>query len=154
MLNVKKFFRSFVTFSLFFAIVTCITGDLVSADGVETWHSGFNPCSEISIYGENTSPTKTMGSSGRLSISATFVPTDVMDNSNPVVLTLSIVDLAGRTLATKNYIYQLAVPGPIFISTPEIDVYQGQQIRVFTKAHDAYTTGKRPVNVKFSGRLF
>lgn len=147
----KKSLRFVTVFTLIFAMVLSFTSVPAFADGTETWNWGFNICSSISISGGHTSPVKTMGTDGKLILKAQFTPTDITDSSNPVLLIVQVRDLAGNVLSGNSYLFEAPL-GWTYVST-SLNVYKGQQVRIYVAAVDSVTLGNRSATVKYTGQL-
>lgn len=141
----RKTMRFLTVLALILAMVFSIASIPASAAGVETWGSGLKYEGPITINGTNTTPTKTMGASGTLKITANFTPNVVQFSTN-VKCVVEIRDLAGRVLASHTSTGALIV-----IAVPvSLSVTQGQQVRVFFGVYNASTGSQLSSSVSYS----
>ncbi len=145
MTNTKKSLRFITAFTLALAMVLSIAPLSAFAAGTETWYSGFVAEAPFTTTGYNLTPTKTMGVSGTLYIDATYRVVDKDKYSTPVNCTLEIRDLNGNVLATTNTTFSSQLLIPL-----SLNVTQGQRIRLYMDAYDAYTGDARRVQITYS----
>ena len=117
-----------------------------SATGVETWYAGYVLEPAFSQTGYNITPTKTMGTSGTLYITATFTITDASSYSTPAHCVLEIRNAyTGATLARDEY--NITNYDVLSVST---SVYQGQKIYIYTGVYDSSSGVARTATVRYS----
>lgn len=132
----RKSARFITALALIFAMVLSIASIPVSASGVETWYGPLKTEESFDFYGTNLTPIKTMGVSGELTVSATFVPSVIFTQVN---YTLEIRNVSGNTVLASKSFSSALVYCPLSVS---LNVTQGQQITVFCSATNASTGEK------------
>lgn len=134
MYKTKKNFRFLTVFALVLTmfVTFCIPA---SAAGVETWYASAVWEPTMYFTGGNLTPTKTMGVSGTLYVTATFTLTDTSNYGTPARCVLQLRDTSGNVLVQQTGITYTSVT-----LTVSLAVTQGQQIRVYTGMYD-YSTG-------------
>ena len=148
MTKAKRSLRFLTAFTLVLAMVLSIASLTASAAGTETWNAGLVWELPFNMTGSNLTPTKTMGASGTLVIHANYVVADSNTHSNPVNCTLEIRDLNGNVLATTNTTFSSQLLIPL-----SLNVTQGQKIRLYMDAYDAYTGVARRVEITYSHKI-
>lgn len=142
MTTVKKGMRfiAVMTLSIIVAFSFSTTVLANSVDGRTTWYLGQATSSEMNINGYNLTPVKTMGASGTLNITQTFLLSDLSSNSNTALCTLEIRNTSGAVLGRVTGITSTNTLtfGARSLSLT-ISVNKGQQIQLYSSVYDTST---------------
>lgn len=148
----RKSMRFLTVLALICAMVLSIASTPVSAAGVETWYKGSLDEPSFLMNGYNLTPVKTMGVSGKLTITEHF---ETADGNNPdhyyPVYVLEIRSLNGTVLARESKGWGFLYSGTLSVS---IDVTKGQQIQIYTSVYEKGNTNfARKANIWYNHTL-
>ena len=99
--------------------------------GTETWYTGTSFAGEYTFTDTNTTPVKTMGNSGTLTISGSFYGADGYASASPIKLTVKIRTTSGTVLASTVAVDDRSGSTSFAVSC---NVVQGQQLQIFFDA--------------------
>lgn len=121
-----------------------------SAAGYETWYAGYVLEPGFSQHGFNITPTKTMGTSGTLSILANFTIQDNSSYSTPAHCVLEVRNAyTGATLARDEAnITNFSSLGV------NISITSGQKIYIYTGVYDSSSGVARTAYVQYSHYIY
>ncbi|MCI9286474.1 MAG: hypothetical protein HFJ57_00525 [Clostridia bacterium] len=111
--------------------------------GAETWYTGSAMVGEFTMTGRNTTPVKTMGNSGTLSIFGFY--SEFIGETGPVTLTVQIKEAyTGKVLAST--VANNQESRGFAVST---NVTAGQKVQIYFKTNE----GSRKVDVGYGYTL-
>lgn len=129
----KKTLRKILSLVLVFVMTLSLTNigyaddsGIMPCGGTETWYAGDGLVGSFTLEGDNLTPVKTMGASGKLRVYGTA---ESNNNGNPWWIRVQIKDAySGKVLAESNSIFSTDSLQAYSVS---LNVTKGQQIRVY-----------------------